>query len=348
MRQLVFAILLCLVSPVTIPAYAATPATAKKPDAAKMFNEAVKLFNADKYDLALVKFQEALEMSGSPNARLYMARCLNELGRVAEAYEEMSRAMREAAEKANTDQKYVGTRDAAAAQIAIMETKIGKVVIAVAGAPFAIVRMDGKEVPKERVGQPIAVEPKTVVLSASAPNKPDVERQVEVHAGETITVTLEFKAPVAVEPKQGPAKPPPAKPEPTEEESEFGPMRIVGTLALAVGVAGFVTFGVEGEMTLKRRDTLENDCGGSNCTNPKYQATIDQGKKYQTIANVGLGVGIGGIVLGTALMIFGGPSDTAGDASTESTEPTKPPAAEPEAAMVLGPQGGYVSYQWRF
>ena len=55
-------------------------------------------------------------------------------------------------------------------------------------------------------------------------------------------------------------------------------------------------------------DELETDCGAQRCP-PERQDDVDQGRTLQTLANVGLGVGIGGIVIGSALIIFGGPSE---------------------------------------
>src|SRR5512137_704496 len=112
MRQLLLAVLVCVL------AVLAGPGVGHAADAGQVFSEGKKLFDEGKYETALSKFREALGLTGSPNSRLYVARCLQSLGRLPEAYDEMQHAMREAAEKATSDSKYVSTRDAAAAQIA--------------------------------------------------------------------------------------------------------------------------------------------------------------------------------------------------------------------------------------
>ena len=341
MRQLVIAILVSLMTVLSGPSFAA--------DAAQTFSDGVELFNKGDYYNALPKFREALDMSGSPNARLYMGRCLGALGRITESYDEMTSAMREASEKASFDQKYVTTRDAAAAQLAIMEPKIGKLMISVIGADTYKVKIDGKDVPKDKIGTVIALLPKSIALTGEADERLPFEKQVEIRAGQTTAVTVELKkteeAGGKVEPKagdgdKGKTGPTPAPLPPVEPESEFGGMRIGGVIAGVIGIGGIVVMGVTGSMANSRKDTLETECGGTNCTQAKYQTTIDEGKTYQTVANIGLGVGIGGIALGALLIILGGPSNP-----EEAAAPA--PAAEgPTAAF--GTEGGVVGYKWRF
>ena len=61
-------------------------------DSAATYAAAKKLFDAQSYAKALPLFQDAYAQSKSPNARVYVARCLRELGRLPEAYDESARS----------------------------------------------------------------------------------------------------------------------------------------------------------------------------------------------------------------------------------------------------------------
>jgi hypothetical protein len=290
---------------------------------------------------ALEKYRQAYELSSSPNAQLGVGRCLKDLGRRAEAYEQLEAAQREATERAGSDESYVKTRDAAAALLATLEPKIGKLVIAVTGGGDAVtVRVGDARIAAERIGTPIPLEPqKGLVVSATAPDRLPAERTVEIRAGRTTTVSLELKT-TAAGPSGG-AQGESGRDEPGADKSPpaFGPLRIGGLLvAVLVGGGGVVTFGVTGSMANARQATLR-DAGCPRC-DESFQSTLDQGKTLQTVANVGLGVGIAGLVGGAVMMIFGGPLGTP-DGTTTQTEPSGPTAS-------WGPDGVAVGYGWRY
>lgn len=318
----------------------ATSAHADAPSgpARRAFSDGTALFEAGKLEDALVQFKKALELTSSPNARLYVGRCLKDLGRLAEAYRELALTMREAAEQAEADPKYIKTRDAAAALVAILEPKIGKLVIALADDDRdATVTLDGRRLGNDELGAAIAVEPGKRGLSATSSGKQSLDKQVEVAAGQTVTVTLDLLRAGESSPTTHEAGAT-GQTGPTDDTAVKAPsgggVRIGGYFVLAVGAAGMVTFGVAGKMVLDKKDELEEQCGGTNCPDDSFMDTIDAGRRMQIIANVGLGVGIGGIVAGGAMIAFGGPDDDA------SARVSTPPAARlrvaPFSACVEG------------
>src|SRR5437868_6752686 len=60
------------------------------------FKAAQQLYDKGDFAGALALFRDVMGINGSPNARLYAARCLRELGRLPEAYEELTIAIRDA------------------------------------------------------------------------------------------------------------------------------------------------------------------------------------------------------------------------------------------------------------
>src|SRR5690349_20206805 len=121
--------------------------------ALEAFKDAQTKYEDKDYTGALEAATKAVELSGSPNARLYIARSLRELGRIAEAHAEMDRTLKEARDLADAkDSKYAATRDAAAAELALLDQKVGKIIVALADAPpNTSVTLNGTPLPASKV-----------------------------------------------------------------------------------------------------------------------------------------------------------------------------------------------------
>jgi hypothetical protein len=241
------------------------------------------------------------------------------LGRAAEAYEEMSATMREAAARAESEPRYVPTRDAAATQIALLEPKVGKLVLEVADQADALVTVNGSRVPQDKLGVPLAVDPGTVVIAATHADGRVARREQAVKAGETQRVALAF---AEAGPKKGDGEANgAADPEGAklgggaqggsggDEARKGGGVRTAGFVIAGLGVAGMAVFGVTGVMARSRFSTLEDECGSARCTDAKYADVVNSGRTLTTAANVSLIVGAAGIVGGGLMILLGGPAD---------------------------------------
>jgi hypothetical protein len=279
-----------------------------EPEAQEEFAAGQRLFDQKRFAEALVRFRKAYELSASPNAHLMVARSLLGAGRTAEAYEEMAATLREATSRAEAEPKYVQTRDAAAAELALLEGRVGKVIVVLVepGEGVAVV-LNGAPLPPQRVGVPIAVDPGSVAVAAERSGKPVVRRDVSIRAGETKTVAISFveRAPAGGEPiARREVIPPRAAAAPGGSAL----LRSLGYGAAGVGVAGIATFGVAWSMAESRFSTLEKECGGRRCTGSKYTSVVDMGRALDTAANIGLAAGLAGLAGGTALIFIGGGS----------------------------------------
>jgi hypothetical protein len=280
------------------------PAAAQDANVGKRFAAAQRLYDDGAYTPALAEFKALAAETGSPNADLYVARCLRELGRLVEAYEATTIAVRNATAKAEKDPKYVSTRNTAAADLAQLEPKVAKIIVAVANPPAGMqVTLNGAPLAADRLGVPVVLAPAEVVVRMSAPDQADVERRVVLRAGDTTTLPLAFAAP-APAPTPTPALPPPALPAP----HGLGGVRIGGIVVLGVGAAGMATFAAAGVSANHRYDAVSAACGGKRCTDSSYRSQIDGGRQLDLVANVGLGVGIAGLVGGTLMVALGKPA----------------------------------------
>lgn len=302
---------------VVAPAGLAAPPTDATKAALEKFKQAQKSFDAKDYAQTLELARAALEVTGSPNARLYVARALRELGQLPEAYTELEHTLRDAREAAKKDAKYEPTRDAAAAELALLDQRVGKVIVALVDPPPGVkVELNGKALDPTQVGQPVAVAPGDVVARAQGEGAAMVEKQIQIAAGATQTITLVFK-------EAAPAAAPVARPEPVRDRGvpakKGGELRTVGYVLAGVGVAGIAVFAVTGAMASSKYGELEDACGSTRCTDPKYADTVDSGKRLETISNVGLIAGGVGLLAGGALIVFGGPKEQKSSAGIRGT-----------------------------
>ncbi|HVY46275.1 MAG TPA: hypothetical protein VHB21_10370, partial [Minicystis sp.] len=253
------------------------------------------------YKGALPLFQRALAASGSPNAALYVGLCLKGLRRPIEAYEAMTVAARESANKMATDASYRHTNDVAKQTLAELQKKIGLVTVTVSGAPVGVhVTVNGAPLPDERLGTPWPVPPGKVSVVAAAAGVADQRADVVVAAGADKAVPLVFAAHGS---ELAAASPAPAAPE--APSRGMTPMRKTGIAVAGMGVVGLGVFALAGLMANADYDNVKRQCGG-RCTGTKFQSDIDRGRTLDTLANVGLVVGVAGVAGGGVLFALGG------------------------------------------
>jgi hypothetical protein len=263
---------------------------------------------------------------------MMIGNCLVALGRTAEAYEELSATMREAERRAETEPKYVATRDAAAKHVAVLEPKVGKLVIEVEAPAGIEVKVNGAPVSPDKLSVAFAVDPGKVVVTATHTDGRVERREAMVTAGATERVMVRF-------PKVAP-KPevviPPVIPKivepPSGDVGKGSTMRTAGFVVAGIGAAGMAIFGVTGLMARSRFTTLEDECHSARCTDLKYADVVDSGKALTTAANVSLALGAAGIV-GGGLMILLGTPPSAPRAAT-SSEPSRRGFVSPEGLIV--------------
>lgn len=327
LRALLIAVV--FVAPVVTPSVV----LAKESPGAAQFKKGRDLYKQGKYAEALELFRSAYAASASPNARLYVARALRELGDVTESYREMKSTLDDARKRAQSDDKYVKTRDSAAAELALLEPQVGKLVVTVVGADAGVeLTIDGKPA---IVGRPNVLQPGLRTLVARAPGMAESKQQVTVVGGETSATTVTLQAAAgAPPPGEGAVAPPPPAQEGGDQPapSSGGGVRIAGFVVAGVGVAGLVAFAITASMAKSDYDTLDEECGGVRCTDPSYADTVDSGETMETVSHVTLAVGLAGVVAGGLMILLGG-----------ADEP-----AETTAAIAPLPGGGLLTLGGRF
>lgn len=324
-RSILLALALALAAPF-VPHAAGAQGVSSEAVALTRFNRGRELFLARDYAAALMEFRAANELVPSPNTRLYIARSLREMGRLAEAYTEFQRAAAEAADRARTEPRYAATRDAARAEGSALEARVGRLVLYVPDAPEGTsVTVNGVVVPGAAWGVPMPIDPGRVEITATAPGRLPFRSEVEVHAGQTAEASVNLApAPSAGrnEVPQGSATNSDAERPPSGEIAEEPPSprtvlvrREVGGSVRTVGIvltagfalAGGAGFAIFGSLAANRYADLQAYCGAAPCPS-SVESQITEGEQYQLLANISLFGGIAGVAIGTVMVIFGGPT----------------------------------------
>jgi hypothetical protein len=244
-----------------------------------------ELYNRKKYEAALVELNASLDIVASPNTRLYIGRCLREMGRTVAAYVELGRAAVEAKELLRDDNRYEKAAQAANEERAALAPKLGFVEVTVTHASAATtMQISGEEVRRGGWTEPFPVLPGTSEIVVETAGHAPIKQEVQVVAGEHKAVTIDAGADGTADAVATNAT---ATGAPSRSESKFPklPPAAYATGGLAVvGLATFVIAGLKANSTYSK---LESDCGSGPCP-PGHDSDISAGKTQQTVANIGL------------------------------------------------------------
>jgi hypothetical protein len=305
----------------------ATPV--QREQAQSRFARGRDLMSKKQYDQALVEFRASHDIVASPNTRLEIARCLRTAGRLVAAYAELGRTSIEAKELLGQDNRYQRAYDAAVQERKEIEPQLGFVTLTVQNATDDTkVVVDGEEIKRAAWNEPIPVTPASSEVVVTTPGHGPVKAAATVAAGQRQALTIDALSGDAGE---APA-PAPAEAAPAETPSSGPSLRTWAYVAGGVGVAGLATFGIFGVLAKSTYDDLNGACHGGPCPADK-QGEIDSGKTQQTVANVGLVVGLVGAAAGATLFVLSMPKSA--PTTTAST-----------TAFVVSPGWAGVRGQW--
>jgi hypothetical protein len=302
----------------------ATPAQHKA--AKKKLAEGQKLFKAGKLEQAIQAFEAAWAIVHEPEARLMLARSHQNQGELLKAHAAYSEAVTEAEAAAREDTSHRETQRLAQKELSDLEGVLAKLTIQLRHAPPGTsVTIDGEAVPASKLGEAILMQPGQVSVVATTSDGREASRTLTLTAGQNAKVDLAFTRDSEASLDVGTEPSDTSEPAPATSASSPTNFKKVGAwVAGGVGVLGVAAFGVFGSMSNAKYEDLQDSCPNDRC-GADQQDDIDAGKRYQTIANVGLAVGIVGIGASTALFVLGSPS------ATES-----PSAARVELGVGLG------------
>ena len=318
---LVIAILLTL----SAPALAAEPTAADRATARALAREGFEALKSDDFVTAEDRFRRADALVHAPTLVVDHARALVGLGRLVEAHERYSLVLREGVSP-NAAWPWKRAYADAQKEIEVIKQRLAWLTIDVEGPTEPQVSVDGKPIPAAAVGVRRATDPGERSIKAGGVGFYPKEETVNLVEGAEQTVSFELEAmppEVAAESQpqsqaegaagqeQRPADGPPA--EPAKDNT-------LAYVALGVGGAGLVAWGVSGVFFLKEHATLQDECANNKCE-PEQQEHKDRYETLGWLSGAAFGVGVAGVATGVTLLLLND-SDT-----TEAT--TKPVRVTP-------------------
>ncbi len=277
---------------------AATPV--QREQAQSRFLRGKDLMNKKDQEAALIEFRASHEIVASPNTRLEIARCLATMGKLVEAYAEFGRTAVEAKELKAEDNRYQRAYDAATAERAQLQPKLGFVSLTIENSTEETrVTVSGEEIRRAAWTEPAPVITGTAEIVVRTPGHAAVQRTVTLAAGASTALTIDAQS-GASDTVESAA---PAEPNIAEGPSGHAHWRTGAIIAAGVGAAGLATFAIFGAMAHSTYSDLQGACGAGPCPANKDDE-ISSGRGKQTIANVGLAVGALGVATGATLFVL--------------------------------------------
>jgi hypothetical protein len=302
-RQLQVTLLVGTLTLASALARAATPTGAteeEKQAAQKMFEAGDGLYESRRYDDAIVAFKNSHSLVASPNSRLMLARSLREAGRSAEASEEFRGTIRDAEASGG---RYPEALQAAQSELKALEASLGHIELAQKlRAQIAEVSINGRPIAVSEA--PIPVVAGTVRIEYRLKDGSSHSTTIGLAQGESKTVDASESI-VAKPVTAAPSRPTTTARAASAPGRDSGGnvLRTAAWVSAGVGVLGLSAFGIFGYLNRKTYDDLESECPNGTCPASSMDK-VDAGRRYQLLANVGLGVAVVGTAAATTLFVL--------------------------------------------
>jgi hypothetical protein len=299
----------------------------EKSDATQKYKKGKEAFDAGRFQEALDRFRESYAIVASPNSHLMVARALIKLGRRVDAYHELDLVIAEA-EGTKEKGKYKDTANAARSE----QQQLGSQLAFVTFDPGVSATLAGQDIPAEKWGKPIPMEPGSVEVVVRSKTGGEQKQQLVLQPGATTSV-----APPAPKAAEGPAQTTAQtgpKPEPGVDGEATIRQSTLGWVAGGVGLAGMATFAIFGLVDNSTFGDLESECPNHKDCPGRLADTAESGRTYQTVANVGLGVGVVGIGTAVVLLLTSGSSSATAKVTASARSPRL--VVGPSSVSVVG------------
>lgn len=303
-----------LVALVAALALAESPALAQDAQTQAMgrslFNEAVTLFNKGDYESACMKFEASLKAFPGIGTRGKLAECYEKAGRVASAWQ----TYREVAQLATKSGD--ATREQVAAERAkALEPKLSYVTVVIPpvnDVAGLVVKRNGRELERSKLGVADPIDPGSVIFDLSAPGKKQLRKIVPVKESARITFEVPALAPEDAPHVVAPVDPAPAAVTPTTEPPpSYGQsdppqwQKPVGIVAMGLGAVGLGVGTVFGLSASSTYDGAFDNGGCSRADNTcdrAGQEKIDDARSKASLSTVFFIAG--GVLAASGIVLF--------------------------------------------
>jgi len=307
----------------------AVPSAAEKAEAEVLFQDAKKLMLQKRWPDACRKLEASQRLDPAGGTLFNLALCHEGEGKLATAWVEFGDALAQAKIDKKTERIKLSQE-----HIDKLDHRLPRLVVRLEGpAPRGLqVYRDEVELREASFGSAIPVDPGEHLVRATAPKFLPYEERFSLAEGQTKTLVLpaltaEPEPPPAVSSSAPPPPPPPPLP-PSKRKT-------IGLVVGGVGVASLAVGAFFGFRTLAKKSDSDSECPtATTCSSKGVQANNDA-HSAANIANIGLGLGLVGLGVGTYLFLTSPPSNP-------------PPAAAFRVTPSLSGDGGGLLVHGRF
>lgn len=282
--------------------------------AEKLFREAREDMKRQDFAAACPKFAQSLQLMPMPGTLLNLSECEEKQGRLVEALKHLREGI---TKLPPNDERVAGAK----ARESALGKRVPSVTVRLAAdlASGTRVTVDGEDVPADRIGGPVEVNPGKHTFEATAPNGSKSSKAIHLSEGDRGEVRL--SAPSTSTPSQGTVR---EKADSGSSLSTWG--YIVGGLGvvgLAVG-AGFAVKAKGLDDDARKAPHYYPSTGSGNFCDQTCADTNNDARSAATIAQLAIGGGAALLVGGAAMILFA-PSSPQRESGRVSISPTAGP-----------------------
>lgn len=292
---------LALVLTFTSTAIAAPPPSSEaRAMAETLFFTARGLMEAGRYAEACQKFAESYRLDPAAGTLLNLAVCHEKEGKLASAWGEFKQALSDATKADRPDRE-----ELAAEHIAAIEPELPFLTIEVAKearVPGLEVVRNGSPLQTGAWGTELPVDPGTVEIIVRAPGYVTHTKKLNIERKQHLSVTIE---PLE---KAKPPPPPVAIVPALPPETGWTTSRTLGFALIGVGIVGLGAGSYFGVRAADDKSKSDDHCpllDGERRCNAAGSEKMNDAQRNAWISNIGIGVGVASVAVGTYLFITG-------------------------------------------
>ncbi|MBK7580709.1 MAG: hypothetical protein IPI67_10935 [Myxococcales bacterium] len=307
----------------------ADPSPSDRAAAEALFRDAKKLFAKKQFRDACRKLEESQRLDPQGGTLLNLAVCHAREGRSASAWVEFQEAIDLAKKAKRSDRIRLAERE-----LRQLEKKLARLTIEVpadARVPGLSIQRGGEPLGVGAWGTAVPVDPDVEVeIAATAEGYKSWHTTLKVGSAEqkTLVVPKLEKLPPKPAVSAEPARPLEKKPDGTKTG------RIVAYVAGGVGLVGLGVGSYFGFRALSKKNAAEKHCNGSLCDASGLELN-EQAGDAAVVSNIGFGVGLVGLAVGTFFFVTSAPERASPEAPGKSARVRVVPSIGTRSSGIL-------------
>jgi hypothetical protein len=280
----------------------AQPSQTDKAFAQSLFDQGKKLMGSGNFEQACPKLEESQRLDPGGGTLLNLALCHERQGKIATAWSEFKEALGAAKRDGRQDRI-----DAASEHIAALEPKLPMLTLVVTGAlDEPVVKLDGAPIGRAAWGTPVAIDPGSHEIAASATGKKPWVSGFTIALAEKKRIevpALEIDPNAAATTEPEPASAGAAQTAPADRSERPGGST---TLGWVIGGAGVAAIGVGtffGFQTLSKKKQSDELCPTDSSCSDRGVELNEEANTSAWISNIGFGLGLVAVGVGTYIIV---------------------------------------------